>query len=195
MSRVARLALVLVLGAATTAWAQEPPSPRDPVPPRDVPRATIPPSGSVGSNVVDLTPGDPAPDFQLDSSLGQPLTRADLMGHWSVIVFDRGRSGFRDFGSLEDAMHDLDAKLVGFCQDGEGALGWFARQNHLDFPLLSDPTGETAQLFGMWDDDTSSIQPGLVILDERGMVRTVLQSDALHPGEVLAIARHAIRGD
>ncbi len=195
MPRVACLALVLVLGVAVPAGAQEPPSPRDPVPPIDVPRTTIPPSGSVGSNVVDLTPGDPAPDFRLDSSLGQPLTRADLLGHWSVIVFDRGRSGFGEFGSLDDAMHDLDAVLVGFCQDGEATLGEFARRNRIASPLLSDPTGETAQLFGMWDDDTSSIQPGLVIVDERGMVRAVLQSDALHPGEVLAIARHTIRGD
>ena len=119
---------------------------------------------------------------------------ADLKGHWSVLIFDGARGGFGTFGAVNDSLAAMGARLYGICQDGTSALATFAQRFRLGFPLLSDPTGQVSQTFGMFDDENHAIQPGLVIVNGEGVVRMVVQGPALHPGDVLLMAQHTVLG-
>ncbi len=143
---------------------------------------------------VNLSPGDHAPNFRLDDSLGGAITQRDLLGHWSALVFDESRKAFAPMGAIVDSTAAMGVRLYGVCRDGAGAIRAYADENRLRFPLLSDPTGEISQLFDMFDDDQHVIQAGLVMVDAGGTVRMVVQGPALHPDDVLTMVRHTVRG-
>lgn len=69
----------------------------------------------------------------------------------------------------------------------------FAKQSEFGFPIFSDPTAQIAHLFGTYDDEDQTIQPGIVILDVQGVVRVVAQAPALRSTGVPALARRALR--
>ncbi len=190
------LALLLALALAGSGAAQDynPPLNHTKTPDRPDPPVTTAPQGTVPEEVVDLTPGDRAPDFQLDSSLGTPVRLADLRGHWSVLVFDDDGAGISAMGALDDSVKALGASVYGVCREGPAALRSRAERGGIRFPLLADLTGQVSELFGMYDDDDLAIQPGLVILDAKGVVRMVVQGPSLHSADVLQMARHTIRG-
>ncbi|HTQ45168.1 MAG TPA: peroxiredoxin family protein [Polyangiaceae bacterium] len=187
------IVVALAVGFTGSALAQDPAKP-DPVPTKAPARPNLDPDNAADDDSADLVPGDPAPDFHLDSSLGHEVRRADLIGRWSVLVFDTGRKAFAGLSAVDDSVRAMGAGLYGVCQDGVGSLVSFAAAQKLAFALLSDPTGEVSQLFGMFDDDEHQIQPGLVIVNEQGIVRRVLQRPSLHPNDVLLMARQTIRG-
>ena len=47
----------------------------------------------------------------------------------------------------------------------------------LPFPLLSDPEGELARLFGLWDDEERLPAPSVVVVDQTGEVRYLYRSN------------------
>ena len=157
-------------------------------------RPPLAPTGAVPSTDVDLIPGDRAPEFRLDSSLGGSVRLADLKGRWAVMVFDESRAKLAPLAAVEDSIRSLGATALGVCPDGIGALRSFAEREKIGFPLLSDPTREISQLFGMYDDENQAIQSGLVIVDPQGLVRMVIQGPSLHADDVLQMARHVLRG-
>lgn len=189
--RRSTLVVIAMLVGAVAARAQEP-SHTNPLPPNGPPASPITAVGVVPGAMGDLTPGDKLPDFHLDSSLGGTLSRKEFLGHWSVLVFSASRNGFANLGAVDDSLRASGARAFGVSQDGLGALRGFAQREGLAFPLLSDPTGAVSAIFGMFDVETNAIQSGLLVLDEKGVVRMVVQSPTLHPDEVLAMARHTI---
>lgn len=186
--------MVMLVALISVAWGQDlEKQPQMPSPP-DPARVPVAPTGAVPATDADLTPGDKAPDFQLDSSLGGTVRLADLKGHWSVLVFDESRTKLAPLGVVEDSMRALGVRPFGVCRDGIGALKAFAEREKIGFPLLSDPTGEISQLFGMYDDAGRAIQSGLVIVDAQGVVRMVIQGPSLHADDVLQMVKHVLRG-
>ena len=193
MRRVA-IVVLLLSGLALSARAQTVGEERtQPLPP-DPARGRVTPTGAVPTGAADLTPGEKAPDFKLDSSLGGTVSRADLQGHWFVLVFAASRTSVAPVGAVQDSIEALDVRPLGVCSDGVGALVKLAAKTHLRLPVLSDPTGEISQLFGMYDDENGAIRPGLVLVDPQGIVRMVLQGPPLHASDVLAMVRHVLRG-
>lgn len=193
MRRAAAVALMLV-ALTSVAWGQEPDKPLPVSTKPDPARLPLVPTGAMSVTVVDLTPGDMAPDFQLDSSLGGTVRLADLKGHWSVLVFHESRMKLAPLGVAGDSIQAMGVRPFGVCRDGIGALRSFAEREKIAFPLLSDPTGEISQLFGMYDEHHQAIQSGIVIVDAQGMVRMVVQGPLLHADDVLLMLRHVIRG-
>jgi len=192
--RRSAVVMVMLLALVGSAWGQvpdkQPPMPLQPEPVR-VPLA---PTAALSATDVDLRSGDQAPDFQLDSSLGGVVRRADLKGRWFVLVFDERRTKLAPLGAVEDSIRALGVQAMGVCPDGVGALKTFAAREKIAFPLLSDPTREISQLFGMYDDGHRAIQSGLVIVDTKGIVRMVLQGPSLHADDVLQMVKHVVRG-
>jgi len=183
--------LVTLVGAA---WGQDPQKKPMPPPPPDPAELPLAPAGTVPASNADLRPGDKAPDFRLDSSLGGTVRLADLKGHWSVLLFDEIRMKLAPLGAAGDSIRALGVRPYGVCPDGVSALKSFASRDRIDFPLLSDPTREISQLFGMYDDGNQTIQSGLVIVDAHGIVRMELQGSLLHADEVLQILKHVLQG-
>jgi peroxiredoxin Q/BCP len=149
----------------------------------------------VPTSNAELRTGDKAPDFRLDSSLGSLLRLADLKGHWSVLVFDENRAKLVPLGAVGDSIRALGVRPYGVCPDGAPALKALAARGGIDFPLLSDPTREVSQIFGMYDDGNQAIQPGLVIIDAQGVVRMVLQGPSLDADDVLQMVKHVLQGN
>jgi peroxiredoxin len=193
MRRFTAVALMwMALGGA--AWAQVPEKrPMPPPPPAEV---TLPltPAGLGPASYTDLRPGDKAPDFRLESSLGGTVRLADLKGHWSVLVFVETRTKLAPLGAVGDSIRALGARPYGVCSDGASALKALASRDKIDFPLLSDPTREISQLFGMYDDADQAIQSGIVIVDGQGVIRMLLQGPVLHTDEVFQMVKHVLQG-
>ena len=125
--------------------------------------------------------GDVAPDFRLDSSLGRPF----------------GLSDRKHLGSLATAVDGLkpyNARLYGVCSDAAPALRSFAEGEGIAFPLLSDGSRQVAQLYGMYDDTSQDIAPGLVLLDPNGVVRLALYGQSMHQDEVVQLVKHTVAG-
>lgn len=129
-----------------------------------------------------LEPGDTAPDFTLTSHEGSPTTLSDLRGGKVVLYFYPQAStpgcttqacDFRDsIASLRGAGYEV----LGISPDGVEKLKTFAEQEHLPFPLLSDPDHAVAEAYGAWGEKKNygKVYQGLIrttlVLDEQGAV-------------------------
>lgn len=189
---VAALALALTGG---TAWSQAPEDPSK-APPNlpEPPEQEAEPQPITPAAPADLSPGDRAPDFEVDSSIGAHVTMRDILGHWSVLIFDPDRAVFATLAPAADSIAAMGARAFGICGDDPASSAAWARSHHLGFTLLCDPTGEVSGLFHMYDPALEVTTPGLVVIDPEGTVRMVLRSASLHARDVEQLAGHAIRG-
>ncbi len=97
-----------------------------------------------------------APDFSLVDQVGKTRTLGDLLADGPVVLFfypaalspgcTRESCHFRDLASEFAA---LGAGIVGISMDEVAKQGDFDRRHHLGYPLLSDPDGRVAELYGV----------------------------------------------
>ncbi|NKX50728.1 redoxin domain-containing protein, partial [Arthrobacter deserti] len=97
-----------------------------------------------------LAAGHAAPDFTLQDSGGNEVSLADFRGRRVVVYFypaaptpgcTKQACDFRDnIASLQGAGYDV----VGISPDPQPKLAAFARNEALNFPLLSDPDHSVA---------------------------------------------------
>jgi peroxiredoxin Q/BCP len=100
--------------------------------------------------------GDPAPDFELVGSDGKTYRLADFRGQQAVVVawFPKAfTSGCTiECKSLAENGHLIREYDVSYFMASVDAVAEnvaFAEATNADFPLLSDPTKETARAFGV----------------------------------------------
>jgi peroxiredoxin len=79
------------------------------------------------------------------------------------------------------ALDQFDANVVAITCDTPFANGAWAKQNGFGFPLLSDfwPHGEVAKAYGAFNDTTGSANRYTFVLDADGIIRDVINTDAL----------------
>ena len=100
--------------------------------------------------------GDPAPDFELLDDQGTPRTLSGLLAGGPVVLFfypaamsvgcTAETCHFRD---LAEEFAAAGGQRVGISPDDVGRQHEFTGKHAFDFPLLSDPDGEVARLFGV----------------------------------------------
>lgn len=102
--------------------------------------------------------GDKAPNFSLFSDSGKTLNLSDFKGGPLVLYFypradtpgcTREAHGFRD---AQKQLEKLGAKVVGVSADSPEALAKFRDKYSLNFPLLSDPTHQALEAYGVWQE-------------------------------------------
>lgn len=129
-----------------------------------------------------LKPGDPAPDFALESDSGETVRLKDLRGRKVVLYFypkddtpgcTVEACGFRDrHGDLEEA----DAVVLGVSPDDAKSHRKFKEKYGLPFPLLSDPDHAVASAYGAWGKkkmygkEYAGILRSTFIIDEQGRI-------------------------
>ncbi len=100
--------------------------------------------------------GDPAPEFELLSDTSAPTKLSDFRGQRLILFFypkadtpgcTTQACGFRDQFPIITAH---DATVIGISPDEPQKLAkWKAKQS-LPYQLLSDPTHQVAEVYGVW---------------------------------------------
>jgi peroxiredoxin Q/BCP len=108
------------------------------------------------ARAAELKPGDPAPDFALQSSDGRTIRLADYVGKKGFVLawFPKAFTGgcTEELGSLRDAQADLakyDADVFMVSLDAPEKNAEFAKSLKASLVLLSDPKGEVASAYGV----------------------------------------------
>ena len=122
--------------------------------------------------------GDPAPDFELTSSTGGDVILSRLRGDWLLLRFADDRQELADQAGMKEELDRMGVRLIAICSDKPQTLHTFVQRLALPFDILSDATGEVSAIYGFYDPSTLGAQPGIVIVDRRGMVRMALQGGA-----------------
>ena len=128
--------------------------------------------------------GQPAPAFELDSSLGRPVQLTSLRGDWTALFFMPRMSAAPDFNPTQRALQAENIRLVGVCHERARSVESFAQRNSLNWVLLADVTGEVGAMYGVWDAGQRDFFPGLVLLDSHGIVRYASIGHSFSPDQM-----------
>lgn len=136
---------------------------------------------------MELSIGDRAPSFILESGDGASVGLEDYRGRTVVVYFypKDGTSGctaeacsFRDhLGRIEA----IGVAVVGISPDSPASHRRFAAKHGLTFPLLSDPDHAVAEAYGVWvpkrmyGRDYMGIERSTFIIDPAGIIQRVFR--------------------
>jgi peroxiredoxin Q/BCP len=115
---------------------------------------------SVASAADKLKEGDPAPDFTLQGTDGKSYHLADFKGKQPVVLawfpkaFTPGCTAeCKSLRSSSDDLKKFDAAYFTISCDDVETNKKFAESLNLDYPILSDPTCQTAKAYGLVSGD------------------------------------------
>jgi peroxiredoxin len=125
-----------------------------------------------------LAPASIAPDFTLPSTIEDPISLSDLSGKPVILVFYPGDftpvcgDQLTLYNELLWLFAEFDAELLAISVDSLGSHVAFAADRKLDFPLLadSDPLGEVARRYGVFDEESQTCERALFVLDRTGRI-------------------------
>jgi peroxiredoxin Q/BCP len=150
-----------------------------------------------------LSPGDPAPDFELPADDGSTVRLADLLGKRVVVYFypkDDTPGCTAQACSLRDAQADFDkvgATVLGVSPDSVESHAKFRDKYALGFRLLADQDHSMADAYGTWGEKTrygkksmGIIRSAFVIGEDGKIVlaKYNVKPDATAPGALAALA-------
>ncbi|MBB6731260.1 thioredoxin-dependent thiol peroxidase [Cohnella zeiphila] len=144
--------------------------------------------------------GQPAPDFELESSDGGRLKLSQLRGRKVVLFFypqDLTPTCTQEACDFRDANPDLlkaGAVVLGISPDPVKSHGKFIDKHGLPFTLLSDPDHAVAEQYGLWQEKKlyGRTYMGIIrttfLIDEEGILRKEWKVNRVkgHVEEVLA---------
>lgn len=148
---------------------------------------------------MNLSPGDPIPDFTLPTDGGGTLSRADLKGEKAVLYFypkDNTSGCTKEAQAFRDSLDDFaaaGARIVGVSKDGVASHDKFKEKQNLNFTLVSDVDGTLCEAFGVWVEKSMygkkymGIERATFLADADGVVRGVWRKVKVpgHAAEVL----------
>lgn len=103
-----------------------------------------------------LEAGQPAPDFSLRDSTGRQVSLGDFRGRNVVLYFYSAAmtpgctTQACDFRDSLNSLSSAGYQVLGVSKDDPETNAEFARQEDLNFPLLSDPELTAHQAYGAW---------------------------------------------
>ncbi len=131
---------------------------------------------------VRLEPGQQAPAFTLPNQDGVPVSLADFAGQRVILYFypeastpactDQACELSENLGSLASAGY----AVVGASRDEVDALKTFQTEQHLGFPLLSNPALDVLESYGAWGEKNSygrivlGTRRSTFVIDEHGTI-------------------------
>jgi peroxiredoxin Q/BCP len=151
--------------------------------------APSPPQAPITSTAVSPHPGmviigqvavgQPAPDFELDGSLGRPVRLSSLRGEWVLLVFADRKDSIAALEPMEPGLRQHAIHLVGVCNEKAHGIETFAARRSLTILLLADVSGEVSATYGLWERVNASTIPGFVLIDPHGVVKVAVLGRAL----------------
>lgn len=138
-----------------------------------------------------LQPGTIAPEFSLFATPDQKLSLSELRGKpvilafypadWSPVCGDQ----MALYNEILQEFQKYDADLLGVSVDGVWCHEAFAKDRHLQFPLLADfePKGEVAKSYGVYRAGEGVTERALFVIDRNGVIAwSYLSPVAINPG-------------
>jgi len=138
-----------------------------------------------------LQAGTLAPDFDLYAapnqklslreSRGKPVILAFYPADWSPVCGDQ----MSLYNEVLAEFQKYGAELLGVSVDGVWCHEAFAKDRHLQFPLLSDfePKGEISRLYGVYRAEEGVSERALFVIDRQGVISwSYLSPVAINPG-------------
>lgn len=138
-----------------------------------------------------LTPGTPAPGFELPSTVGDRASLDDFRGQPVVLVFYPAdwSSVCGDQLALYNEVLPLfegyNAQVLAISVDGIWSHRAFAKDRKLQFPLLADfePKGAVARAYGVYDGEKGTSQRALFVVDGKGIIHwSYVSPSGVNPG-------------
>ena len=126
-----------------------------------------------------------APDFCLSNQDDVEICLRDLRGKWIVLYFYPKDSTpgctteACEFTQAQDAYDDMGAIILGVSADSTKAHRNFIEKQNLGITLLSDPTTQMMQAYGVWamkknyGKEYMGIVRSTYIIDPKGVVKSV----------------------
>jgi peroxiredoxin Q/BCP len=150
--------------------------------------------------LVNVQPGDEAPDFTLPDQEGRPVTLSDFRGRSHVILYfypkDFSPGCTAEACSFRDAYEDftdLGAVVIGVSGDTVEAHKNFVDRYLLPFTLLSDGDGRVRKMYGATKAFGLLPDRYTLIIDRSGVVRHVFTSET-NMGRHVEEAVRVLRG-
>jgi thioredoxin-dependent peroxiredoxin len=147
-----------------------------------------------------LETGDTAPAFTLDDQDGSPVDLASFRGRKVILYFypeastpgcTKEACDFRDnLGSLAAAGY----VVLGVSRDLPAKNKKFADEEHLTFPLLSDPDRAVHEAYAVWGEKTlygkkiTGVLRSTFVIDEEGRIQ-LAQYNVKATGHVAALRK------
>ncbi|AIK96135.1 thioredoxin-dependent thiol peroxidase [Candidatus Odyssella acanthamoebae] len=125
---------------------------------------------------------DQAPDFTLRSDTGETIALSALKGKKVVLYFypkDNTSGCTKQACDIRDNLAEIKAKaaiVIGVSKDSLKSHAKFRENHQLNFPLLSDETGEICEKYGTWVEKSMygrkymGIDRATFIIDEQGKI-------------------------
>ncbi|MDR1576904.1 MAG: peroxiredoxin [Deltaproteobacteria bacterium] len=132
-----------------------------------------------------LEVGQLFPDFALTDQEGNPFTKDNLLGHWSVVYFypKDNTSGCtleaKEFTCLIDQFQAKKTLVVGVSPDSVKSHANFIASRELSLTLLSDPERVLSAAVGVWrlrkvcGRESYGVVRSSFLLDSQGVVKEV----------------------
>jgi len=147
--------------------------------------------------------GDIAPDFVLNDQDGTAHSLSSLPTKGPVVLFfypaamtkgcTKESCYFRDLAAEFAA---VGAQRIGISMDSEAKQAKFASLNSLDYPLLADPGGSVASLYGVKRGlDFLKVRRTTFVIDTEQRIRDVIASEMsmeVHADRALAALRQLL---
>ncbi len=138
--------------------------------------------------------GDASPDFVMQGSDGKTYTAKDFLGKQAVIVawFPRAFTGgcTKECKSMKESgalLRKYDVAYFTASTDPVSKNADFAKSLDLDYPILCDPDGKNAKLFGVLKPDGKAAARVTFIIGKDGKILAVEEKVATQThGEDLA---------
>lgn len=154
-----------------------------------------------------MSPGDPAPAFDLESDRGERVRLGDLRGQWVVLYWypkDDTPGCTTEACEIRDNWSLLsgEAALFGVSLDSVESHQKFREKYQLPFPLLADTDHVVSDAYGVYGKKTFAgheymgVDRATFIIDPQGKIARVFPkvSPAGHSLEILQAVQEAKRG-
>lgn len=130
-----------------------------------------------------LKVGDKAPDFTLQGSDGKQYKLSDFEGKQAVVVawYPRAFTGgctkeCKSFAQDGAKLKAYDVAYFTASTDDAEKNKKFAESVGADYPILSDPTGETAKAYGIYNAERNAAQRVTFIIGKDGKIAYIDKS-------------------
>jgi len=124
-----------------------------------------------------LTEGDKAPAFSLPDQHGNVVKLSSFKGR-KVLVYFYPKADTPGCTTQACSLRDVlgavgDTAIIGISKDTPAAQAKFDTKYHLGFPLLSDPSNDTAKAYGAWGKGMygrEGVLRSAFLIDEKGKI-------------------------